>query len=101
MSYRDLGFCQEDEVAQFVSEERSALGGSIPVNPSGGINSRGHPVGATGVAQIAELALQLRADAGGRQVKNSRVGLALNAGSWSGHDPAVCLVHVLESERPA
>jgi acetyl-CoA acetyltransferase len=99
MYYRELGFCKEGEVAKFVREKRSALGGSLPVNPSGGLNSRGHPVGATGVAQIAELTLQLRGDAGGRQVKDARIGLAHNAGGWSGDDPAVCVVHVLESER--
>ena len=101
MYYRDLGFCKPGEVAQFVREERSALGGPLPVNPSGGINSRGHPVGATGVAQIVELALQLRADAGARQVKDARIGMALNAGGWSGDDPAVCVVHILEAEQGA
>ena len=50
-------------------------------------------------AQIAELALQLRGDAGGRQVKDARLGLAHNAGGWSGDDPAVCVVHILESEQ--
>ena len=101
MYYRDLGFCKPGEVARFVREERAALGGAIPVNPSGGINSRGHPVGATGVAQIAELALQLRGDAGGRQVRDARIGMALNAGGWSGDDPAVCVVHILEAEHKA
>jgi acetyl-CoA acyltransferase len=101
MYYRELGFCKDGEVAKFVREKRSALTGSKPVNPSGGLNSRGHPVGATGVAQIAELALQLRGDAGGRQVKDARVGLSLNAGGWLGDDPAVCVVHILESERPS
>ncbi len=101
MYYRELGFCKEGEVAKFVREKRSALGGSLPVNPSGGLNARGHPVGATGVAQIAELTLQLRGDAGGRQVKDARIGLAHNAGGWSGDDPAVCVVHILESERPS
>ena len=96
--YRELGFCPEGEVAKFVHEKASAIGGRLPVNPSGGLNARGHPVGATGVAQIAELALQLRRDAGGRQVQNARIGLALNAGGWSGDDPAVCVVHILESE---
>jgi acetyl-CoA acetyltransferase len=100
MYYRDLGFCKPGGVAAFVREERAALGGPIPVNPSGGINSRGHPVGATGVAQIGELVLQLRGDAGGRQVGGARIGMALNAGGWSGDDPAVCVVHILESERP-
>jgi acetyl-CoA acetyltransferase len=100
MYYRELGFCKKGEVAQFVREKRSALNGSMPVNPSGGLSSRGHPVGATGVAQIVELALQLRGDAGGCQVKDARIGLAHNAGGWIGEDPAVCVVHILETERP-
>ena len=98
MYYRELGFCKEGEVAKFVREKRSAIGGSMPVNPSGGLNARGHPVGATGVAQIVELAKQLRGDAGGCQVKNARIGLAHNAGGWMGDDPAVCAVHILEAE---
>ncbi len=98
MYYRELGFCEEGEVAKFVREKRSAIGGSMPVNPSGGLNSRGHPVGATGVAQIVELTKQLRDDAGGCQVEGARIGLAHNAGGWSGDDPAVCVVHILEAE---
>jgi acetyl-CoA acetyltransferase len=96
--YRELGFCRPGEVAKFVRERRSALGGSLPVNPSGGINARGHPVGATGVAQIVELALQLRGDGGGRQVKDARIGFVHNAGGWMGEDPAVCVVHIAEAQ---
>jgi acetyl-CoA acetyltransferase len=96
--YRELGFCKPGEVAKFVREKRSALGGSLPVNPSGGLSSRGHPVGATGVAQLAELALQLRGDAGGRQVRDAKIGFAHNAGGWIGEDPAVSVVHIFESE---
>lgn len=95
--YRELGFCKPGDVAKFIRERRSALGGSMPVNPSGGLNSRGHPVGATGVAQIAEVTKQLRGEAGGCQVRDARIGLAHNAGGWNGEDPAVCLVHILES----
>jgi len=98
MYYRELGFCREGEVAQFVRDKRSALGGSMPVNPSGGLNARGHPVGATGVAQIVELTKQLRGDAGGCQVQGARIGLAHNAGGWNGEDPAVCVVHILEAQ---
>lgn len=95
--YRELGFCARGEVARFVAEERPALHGSVPFNPSGGINSRGHPVGATGIAQICELVLQISGEAGGRQVRRPRRGLALNAGGWIGDDPAVNAVHILEA----
>lgn len=95
--YRDLGFCQSGEVARFVEEEAPALHGRKPFNPSGGINARGHPVGATGVAQICELVLQISGDAGKRQLRNARRGLALNAGGWIGDDPAVNAVHILEA----
>ncbi|KPQ04308.1 MAG: Acetyl-CoA acetyltransferase [Rhodobacteraceae bacterium HLUCCA12] len=95
--YRDLGFCPPGGVARFVAEERPALRGSMPFNPSGGINSRGHPVGATGVAQICELTLQISGDAGDRQLDRARRGIALNAGGWMGEDPAVNAIHILEA----
>jgi acetyl-CoA C-acetyltransferase len=69
----------------------TAIGGKIPVNTSGGLKSKGHPVGATGVAQVAELVLQLRGQAGGRQVKDAQTALAHNLGG-SG---ASCVVHIL------
>ena len=96
MHYRELRFCAEGEVARFVAERASALGGRLPVNTSGGLNSRGHPVGATGVAQLLELTLQLRGDAGARQVLGARLALAHNSGGWIGEDPAVSAVHILE-----
>jgi acetyl-CoA acetyltransferase len=95
--YRDLGFCAPGDVARFVAEEKPALHGTVPFNPSGGINARGHPVGATGVAQICELVLQISGDAGQRQLRKARRGLALNAGGWMGEDPAVNAVHILEA----
>lgn len=95
--YRDLGFCAPGEVARFVADESPALHGKVPFNPSGGINSRGHPVGATGIAQICELVLQLSGDAGTRQLSRARRGLALNAGGWMGEDPAVNAMHILEA----
>lgn len=96
MHYRELGLCGPGEVASFVAERASALGGRLPVNTSGGLNSRGHPVGATGVAQLIELALQLRGDAGERQVPGARIAMAHNSGGWIGEDPAVSAVHILE-----
>lgn len=95
--YRDLGLCDPGQLGRFIAEERAALHGSIPVNPSGGINSRGHPVGATGVAQVCEIAVQVAGQAGARQVKNARRGMALSAGGWVGDDPAFNAVHILEA----
>jgi acetyl-CoA acyltransferase len=86
-------------VAKLVAEKATALGGRLPVNTSGGLNSRGHPVGATGVAQLIELTLQLRGDAGARQVPGARLALAHNSGGWIGEDPAVSAVHILEGSR--
>ncbi|UCE62258.1 MAG: thiolase domain-containing protein [Phycisphaerales bacterium] len=70
----------------------TAIGGSTPINPSGGLKSKGHPVGATGVAQIVEITEQLRGEGGDRQVKNARVGLAQNMGGSGGSS----VVHILE-----
>lgn len=95
--YRDLGFCEPGSVARFVAEGRPALTGDRPFNTSGGINSRGHPVAATGIAQIIEIVQQLRGEAGGRQLRNPRRGMALNAGGWIGDDPAFNAVHILEA----
>ncbi len=94
--YRALGLCEPGGVARFVAEGRSALDGATPVNTSGGLTARGHPVGATGVAQICELVLQISGDAGARQLESARRGIALNAGGWIGDDPAVNAVHILE-----
>nr|WP_281068713.1 thiolase family protein [Ramlibacter agri] len=99
MHYRELRLCSEGEVAKLVAEKATALGGRLPVNTSGGLNSRGHPVGATGVAQLIELTLQLRGDAGPRQVPGARLALAHNSGGWIGEDPAVSAVHILEGSR--
>jgi acetyl-CoA acetyltransferase len=75
-----------------------ALGGRVPVNPSGGLMAKGHPPGATGAAQIVEIVEQLRGTAGGRQVEGARIGLAqvTGGGIW-GMDHAACAVHVLEA----
>ena len=96
MHYRELGLCGPGQVAGFVAERASMIGGRLPVNTSGGLNSRGHPVGATGVAQLIELTLQLRGDAGERQVQGARIAMAHNSGGWIGEDPAVSAVHILE-----
>jgi acetyl-CoA C-acetyltransferase len=95
LNYEDLGFCRRGEGARFIEEGRSALGGEKPVNPSGGLKSFGHPVGATGVRMITELTLQLRNQAGERQVPNASLGLAHNLGGPG----AVACVSILGNQR--
>jgi len=88
----DLGFIEKGNGGKAVDQNITTLDGSKPVNTSGGLKSKGHPVGATGVAQIVEVAQQLRGDAGNRQLSNPHVGLAHNVGG-SG---ATCVIHILE-----
>jgi acetyl-CoA acetyltransferase len=76
LHYEALGLCARGEGGRLVEERATALGGRIPVNPSGGLLSRGHPTGATGAAQIVELVWQLRGEAGERQVPGARLALA-------------------------
>jgi acetyl-CoA acetyltransferase len=94
--YEQLGFCERGEAGTLLSSGATALDGRIPVNPSGGLSSRGHPVGATGLAQISELVWQLRGDAGARQTGRPRIALAQNSGGWLAGEPAACNVHIFE-----
>jgi acetyl-CoA acetyltransferase len=71
------------------------LGGAVPVNPSGGLESRGHPIGATGLAQIHELVTQLRGEAGTRQVAGATVGIQENGGAFLGVEEAAAVVTIL------
>jgi len=91
IAYEDLGFCKKGEGGKFIEEGMSEIGGKIPVNPSGGLKAKGHPVGATGVAQIVEVVEQLRGEAGKRQVSGAEIGLAHNVGG-SG---ATVVIHIL------
>jgi acetyl-CoA C-acetyltransferase len=95
LNYEDLGFCARGEGGRFVEDGRAALGGEKPVNPSGGLKSYGHPVGATGVRMIYELATQLRGRAGERQVDGARIGLAHNLGGPG----AISCVSILSNEQ--
>ena len=79
--YEELGLCKEGEGSRLIDEGEVELGGRIPVNPSGGLLAKGHPLGATGVAQIVEIVWQLRGDCGPRQVAGAKVGLTEAAGT--------------------
>jgi len=91
-----LGFCADGAGGPFVESGETALDGRIPVNLSGGLVSKGHPIGATGLSMIHELALQLRGEAGARQVRGARIGLAENGGGVMGFDEAACAITILE-----
>lgn len=80
LNYEDLGFCKKGEGKHFIAEGRSSLAGDLPVNPSGGLKSFGHPIGASGVRMIYEVVTQLRGQGGARQVKDAELGLVHNLG---------------------
>ncbi len=88
-----LGFFERGRGGPAVEAGETGLKGRIPINASGGLKSKGHPVGATGVAQVVEITEQLRGDSGGRQLENARVGLAQNMGGSGGSS----VVHILEA----
>ena len=92
----DLGLCAPGQAFVLTESGQTQLGGRMPVNVSGGLTCRGHPVGATGVAQIVELSRQLSDRAGPAQVAGARWGLAQMAGGLLGSDSAVACVHLLE-----
>jgi acetyl-CoA acetyltransferase len=91
-----LGFCPRGEGGVMAERGDTALDGRIPVNPSGGLISRGHPIGASGLAQIYELVTQLRGEAGERQVKNHRIAMTENGGGTVGAGEAAMTIHILE-----
>ena len=93
--YEALGFCGRGEAPKLLDEGATEIGGRIPVNPSGGLISKGHPTGATGLAQTTEIVWQLRGQAGARQVKNARVGLThCTGGGIYGLDHGACSIHI-------
>jgi acetyl-CoA C-acetyltransferase len=93
LAVEDLGFCKKGEGGRAAESGMTSLSGELPVNTSGGLKARGHPLGATGIAQIIELVAQLTGKAGNRQVKDARVGLAHNVGGAG----ATAFVHILEA----
>lgn len=95
MAYESLGLCGRGEGGLLVDSGATRLGGRLPVNTSGGLLRKGHPVGATGIAQVVELTEQLQGRSGERQVANARVALAQNGGGSIGSDAAAMCVTVL------
>ncbi len=92
----NLGFCKPGEYTKALDEGRWDLGSAFPINPSGGLLSKGHPIGATGVAQICELVWHLRGEAGERQVADAKVALGHCSGGTLAGDNAACAVHILK-----
>ncbi len=90
-----LGFCKPGEGGPFAASGATTLGGKIPINTSGGLESRGHPIGATGLGQITEIVWQLRGECGDRQVEGARVGLTQNAGGSLPGGEAAHSIHIL------
>jgi benzoylsuccinyl-CoA thiolase BbsB subunit len=97
LHYEELGFCSRGEGGILIEKGETEIDGKIPVNTSGGLLSKGHPLGATGVAQIAEIVWQLRGKAGKRQVKNPKVGLAhLVGGAVTDIENGACTIHIIK-----
>lgn len=92
----NVGFCEYGEGGHLAESGATRLGGRLPINVSGGLHSKGHPIGATGAIQIRDLVLQLRGEAGAAQVEGARLGLAENGGGFHGLEEAACVVTVLE-----
>jgi acetyl-CoA acetyltransferase len=90
LSYEELGLCERGGAAKMVTDDVTAMGGQLPVNPSGGLLSKGEPVGASALGQVVELVHQLRGGAGGRQVPGARVGLAHTVGRGANAAVVIC-----------
>lgn len=99
LQYAEIGLCKEGEAHHLVRRGETNLGGRIPVNPSGGLLSRGHPLGATGCAQVVELVHQLRGRADGRQVEGARHAMAINGGGWLDGTYATAVATILRGRR--
>ena len=93
MSYEDLGFCKKGEGARLIRDGTTKINGKLPVNTSGGLKAKGHPISATGVSQIYEIVKQMRKQAGKRQIDKVRYGLAQNIGGVG----TMAAVHILKN----
>lgn len=96
LDYEDLGFAKKGEGHKLLEEGIVELSGSLPINPSGGLIAKGHPIGATGVAQIAEIYEQLRGNAGKIQIKDAEIGLQHNIGLGRGATGSASVVNILK-----
>ncbi len=94
IAIEDLGFCKKGEGGKVTEDGMTAIDGALPINPSGGLKGKGHPIGATGISQAVEIALQLRGEAGKRQVKNAEIGLTHNIGGSGG----TAVVHIFRRQ---
>lgn len=95
LQYEQAGLVAPGDAADALADGTFDVGGRYPVNTDGGLLSRGHALGATGLAQLAELTIQLRQNAGARQVRGAKAAMAINAGGWMGEDYAAAVVTVL------
>ncbi len=91
----NLGFCAFGEGGPLAERGDTTIGGRIPINTSGGLESKGHPIGATGLGQLHELVVQLRGEAGARQVQGARLAIAENGGGLFGIEEAVAAITIL------
>jgi benzoylsuccinyl-CoA thiolase BbsB subunit len=95
--YVELGFCERGEEVKLLMDGTTSLGGRLPVNPSGGLLSKGHPLSATGVAQIAEIIWQLRGQAGNNQISHAKIGIAHTmGGEVAGLEAGAVGIHILK-----
>ena len=91
-----LGLFALGEGGPAAERGQTTLGGRIPFNPSGGLESKGHPIGATGLGQVFEIVSQLRGEAGARQVQGARIGIVENGGGLRGIEEAAVAITILE-----
>jgi acetyl-CoA acyltransferase len=92
--YESMGFAEPSEGVRLIREGATALSGKMPANTSGGLLAKGHPIGASGLAQVCEVVWQLRGEAGERQVDGARIALTQNGGGWVSEDNAAASVHI-------
>jgi len=97
LHYEDLGLCPKGDGQKLIRDGDTHLGGRIPVNASGGLLAKGHPVGATGVAQLVEITPHLRGQAGDRQVEGTKVGLTHCNGGFMQGEPCAATVNILKN----
>ena len=96
LQVENLGLCARGEGGPYTASGATTLGGECPVNVSGGLVSKGHPIAATGIIQLHELTTQLRGEAGARQVQNARIAVAENGGGFLRVEDAAAVVTVLD-----